>query len=199
MNFWEQICCVLSDKMSLKLFSPIWSIYSHTMIECRVSLFLVIGQVFKKMWHFNWNFNMGVNGKPKMWHISKMATCRAKRTKIWDSGPYSAHMERTFDGRFLEFGFRSFGALCRFSNFTIFKTWHPIHPNFIQGIIIVQAVAFLAICQKLQNLWYFECFLNRTICSYNFQSAIIISPAIFTGFHPIFTGTLVTMVTLNVC
>ncbi len=25
MNFWEQSCCALSDKMSLEVFSPIWS------------------------------------------------------------------------------------------------------------------------------------------------------------------------------
>ena len=25
MNFWEQICCALSDKMSFEVFSTIWS------------------------------------------------------------------------------------------------------------------------------------------------------------------------------
>ena len=36
-----------------------------------------------------WNINMG---KPKMWNILKTADRRAKRTKMWDSGPYSACM-----------------------------------------------------------------------------------------------------------
>ncbi len=43
-------------------------------------------------------------GKPKMWNISKTADRRTKRAKIWDSGYYSAHIEGTFDARFLEFG-----------------------------------------------------------------------------------------------
>ncbi len=38
------------------------------------------------------NFNLGVNGKPEEWEISKTADRRAKRTKIWDLGYYSAHM-----------------------------------------------------------------------------------------------------------
>ena len=25
MNIWEQICCALSDKMLLEVFSPVWS------------------------------------------------------------------------------------------------------------------------------------------------------------------------------
>ncbi len=62
-----------------------------TMVEYRLLLFLAIGQSFK---HFValWNFNMGVNGKPKMWNISKTDDRRAKRAKIWDSRSYSAHM-----------------------------------------------------------------------------------------------------------
>ncbi len=61
-------------------------------------------------------------GKPKMWNISKMANRRAKRTKVWNSGYYSVYVEGTFDARFLEFGLGSFSALCKISNFTIFKT-----------------------------------------------------------------------------
>ena len=92
------------------------------------------------------------------------AKCRAKRTKIWDSGFYSVDMEGTFDARFFCLG--SFGALCKISHFTIFKlcsspNFHPIHPNFIQGIIIIQAVTVLAIGQKLQKLWHFENFLKQ--------------------------------------
>ncbi len=60
----------------------------------------------------------------------------------------------------------SFGALCKLSNFTIFKklcsshNFHPIHPNFIQCIIIIQAVTVLAMGQKLKKLWHFEIFLT---------------------------------------
>ncbi len=61
-------------------------------------------------------------GKPKIWNISKTADCRAKRIQIWDSGYYNAHIADTFDAQFLEFGLGSFGARCKFSDFTIFKT-----------------------------------------------------------------------------
>ena len=36
-------------------------------------------------------------GKPKMWNISKTTDRGVKRTEIWDSGYYSAHIEDTFD------------------------------------------------------------------------------------------------------
>ncbi len=55
---------------------------------------------------------------------------------------------------FAKFPILQFLKLCSNPNF------HPIHPNFLQGIIIIQAVPFLAICQKLQKLWHFEFFLN---------------------------------------
>ncbi len=51
--------------------------------------------------------------KPKMWSILKMGDRRAKRTKIWDSGYYSGHIEITFDAQFFEFGLGSFGAICK--------------------------------------------------------------------------------------
>ena len=56
----------------------------------------------------------------------------------------------------------SFGALCKISNFEFLKhcsspNFHPIHPNIIQGILIIQAVTFLVICQKLRH---FEIFSN---------------------------------------
>ncbi len=59
--------------------------------------------------------------KRKMWNISKTANRRVKRTKIWDSGYYSAHMKGTFHVQLLEFGLGSFGVFCKISNFTIFK------------------------------------------------------------------------------
>ncbi len=73
----------------------------------------------KHLWHFE-ILTWESMGKLKMWNISKTANSRAKRTKIWDSGSYSAFMQGTFDAQFLEFG--SFGALCKISNFTNFKT-----------------------------------------------------------------------------
>ncbi len=33
----------------------------------------------------------------RLLNILKMTNRRAKQTKIWDSGSYSAHMEGTFD------------------------------------------------------------------------------------------------------
>ena len=65
------------------------------MVKYRLLLFLPIGQVLKIL--ALWNFNMDVNGKPKMWNISKTADCRAKRMTIWDSGYYSAHTWGAFD------------------------------------------------------------------------------------------------------
>ncbi len=52
--------------------------------------FVAIGQVLKMLWHFE--ILRWVNGKPKMWNISKTADRRAKRTKICDLVYYSAHM-----------------------------------------------------------------------------------------------------------
>ncbi len=124
-----------------------------------------------------------------------MANRRAKRTNIWDSVQYSAYMQGTFDARFLEFGLGSFSALCKISNFTIFllfssPNFYPIHPNFIQGIIIIQTVTFLAIYQKL---WQFEIFLTQD----HMQLEFSISPTIFIGVHPNILTTLATMV--NAC
>ena len=36
--------------------------------------------------------------------------------------------------------------------------FHLIHPNFIECIIIIEAVTFWAIGQNLQKLWHFEIF-----------------------------------------
>ncbi len=63
-----------------------------------------------------------------------------------------------------DFGLGSFSALCKNYNFTIFlklgssPNFHPIHPNFIQGIIIIQAVTFygdLSKIAKIMALWNF--------------------------------------------
>ena len=73
-------------------------------------------------------------GKPKMWDSSKTSDRTAKLGKIWISGYYSAYSEATFDARFLEYGLGSFGAFCKLSNFTIFKTllFFQILSDFIQ-------------------------------------------------------------------
>ena len=63
-----------------------------------------------------------------------------------------------------------FLKLCSSPNF------HLIHPNFIQGIIFIQAVTFLAICQKLQKLWPFEIFLT---VQDHIQLEVSIPPTIF--------------------
>ncbi len=73
---------------------------------------------------------MGVNGKPKMWNISKTADRRGKRMKIWDTGSYSAYMLGTFNARFLVFSFRSFGALCKLSDSTSPTIFIRSYPNF---------------------------------------------------------------------
>ncbi len=71
--------------MSAKLDEDIG--YQSTMREYRLLLFLAISQAIKKIGALC-NFNMGVNGKIikcEMSNILKMAECRAKRMKIWDS------------------------------------------------------------------------------------------------------------------
>ena len=92
------------------------------------------------------------------WNIFKTANRRANQTKIWDSGFYSAHMLGTFDIRFLEFDLGPFGALCKISNYPFFfkfcssPNFHPIHLNFIQGIIIIQAVAIVGDLPKIAKI-----------------------------------------------
>ncbi len=135
-----------------------------------------------------------------MWNILKTADRRVKETKIWDSGYYSAHRQGTFDARFFEFGLGSFSALYKISNFTNFlklcpsPNFHPIHPNFIQGIIIILGVTFLVICQELQKIWHIEILTQD-----NRQLEISISPTIFIGIHLNFVTKLATMVNLNAC
>ena len=122
-------------------------------------------------------------GKPKIWNISKMAICRAKQMIIWDSGSYSTYMEGTFDARFHEFGLGSFSALCKISNFTIFKTpplsqfssasskLYTLYHNHIGGHF------FWRSAKNCKNYGILKYSVSRTICCYNFQSAI--SPTIF--------------------
>ncbi len=92
------------------------------------------------------------------------------------------------------------GHLVHFANFPILQFlklnyFHLIHQNFKQGIIIIQAVTFLAICPKLQKLWHFEIFLIQERMQLEFS----ISPTIFIGVHSDFVTTLATMVNQNAC
>ncbi len=64
------------------------------MVEYKLLLFFAIGHVLQNLRHFE-ILTWKSMGKPKMWNISKTGDRRAKRTKIWDSGYYSAHMEVT--------------------------------------------------------------------------------------------------------
>ncbi len=169
-----------------------------TMVEYRLLLFLAIGQVLKILWHFK-NFKIGVNGKPKMWNISKTADRRVKRTKIWDLESYSAYMEGTFDAQFVEFGLGSFSALCKISNLTIRSSpnFHLIHPKLYTGYHNHTGChLFGRSAKNCKNYGILKYSLCRTMyCYINFQSAI--SPTIFIGVHPNFMRTLVTIVNLN--
>ncbi len=100
-----------------------------TMVKYRPLLFLAICQKIKILWHFEVLTCQSMRN-PKMWNISKTADSRVKWTKICDSGYYSANMQGTFDAGFIEFGLGSFSALCKISNFRIFKNSTPL-PAFI--------------------------------------------------------------------
>ncbi len=53
--------------------------------ECRLLLFLAIGQVLQNLWHFE-ILTLESVGKPKMWNISNIADSRAKRAKFGTRG-----------------------------------------------------------------------------------------------------------------
>ncbi len=75
-------------------FYPIWAKLYDNKAVIRVYKFmdiLAICQKLQILWHFE-ILTWESMGKPKLWNISKTADRRAKRTKIWDSGYYSAHM-----------------------------------------------------------------------------------------------------------
>ncbi len=110
------------------------------------------------------NFNMRVNGKPKMWNISKTLDHRAK-LNVGTRGT-TVHIESTFDARFLEFGLGHSVHFAKISDFTIFKILliSQFSSDFIQLYTIypnhgaVQAITFLTICQKFKTLWHFDIF-----------------------------------------
>ena len=115
-----------------------------------------------------WNFNMGSqwenlkcgisrkqliidqNGRKfgtqgSVVHIWKVLLMPNSFSLVWG---HSVHFRCNFQ-------FYHFQKLHSSPNF------HQIHPNFIQSIIIIQAVTFLAIGQKLPKLWHFEIFFKQ--------------------------------------
>ncbi len=151
----------------------------------------MICQNLKILWH--WNFNMGVNRKPKMWNISKRAVRRVKEMKIWNSGYCSALRYGNFADWFFQFGLKSFGALCTISILRSSKHYAPppnFHPNFIEGILIMGQHRLVLFSRSAENYkikapWNF---LNTL--SYgagNFKSPI--SPTSYIEAHPNFVRT----------
>ncbi len=109
-----------------------------------------------------------------MWNISKIDHRTAKGTKIWEN-LIQCKYAGTFGARFLEFGLGSFGALCKISNFTIFKTlllsqFSSDSSKLIQGITIIQADTFLRSTKNWKNYGILNFFLTRDqIFCWNFQ------------------------------
>ncbi len=133
-----------------------------TMVDYRVSLVLAIGQVLKMLWDFEiltWesvgNLTCGISRK-------KLIVERIRRT--FGTRGHTVHIWRVL----LMPNFLSlvWGHSAHFANFLILQilklspspNFQPIHPNVIQGIIIIQAGTFLAICQKkkMKKIWHFE-------------------------------------------
>ncbi len=77
-----------------------------------------------------------------MYNILKRADRRAKRTKVWDSGT-------TDDAWFIEFGLGSLGALCKISNFMIFKTLFL--SQFLSDFKQMLAMTFIGNLPKITN------------------------------------------------
>ena len=129
-----------------------------TMVEYRLLLFLAIGKFLKILWHFEiltWESMK----KPKMGNISKTADRRAKRTKIWDLGLYSALCQVLLMPDSLSLVWGSFSALQNFQFYDFQNATSPTifigsHPNFMRTLLTMEEcrlLLFLAI-QVLQNL-----------------------------------------------
>ena len=65
---------LLLPQFSSDVSQTLWGHWA-TMVEYRLWLFLVIGQLLKILWHFE-ILSWGSMGKPKMWNISKAVNCR---------------------------------------------------------------------------------------------------------------------------
>ena len=135
-----------------------------TMVEYRLSLYLTISQVLKKLCYFEILTWESV-GKPKMSNISKTANRRAKWTKMWDSGttvqickvllmPDSLSLVWADSVHFAKF------LILQFLKLSSSLKFLSLHPNFAQGIIIVQAVPFffgdLPKIAKIMAFWNFS-------------------------------------------
>ncbi len=136
---------------------------------------------------------MGVTRKILRCGISrKRLIVEPNGRKFGTRGP-SVYMCGTFHNRLLEFGLGSFDALCKISYFIIFKSLvlPQFSSNFIQTLYhnhgAIQAITFLAICQKLKNIAF-----------WNFLNTWPFSPTIFIGAHPNMRK-LVTIINLNAC
>ena len=104
--------------------------------------------------------------KPKMWNVSKTDDRRAKRTKNATQGT-TIHTWRLLlmpDSVSLVWG-HSVHFAKPILEFTILQRsiFQPIHPNFIQGILIMREYSLLLFwrsAKKLKKVWHFEIFLN---------------------------------------
>ena len=105
-----------------------------------------------------WNFNMEVN-----WKILKCAISWKRLIVEWNGRKFGTHGTTVPIGRvllvpdslslvwghsvhFAKFPILQFLKLCSSPNF------HPIHPNFIQCIIIIQGVTFLGDLPKIAKI-----------------------------------------------
>ncbi len=93
--------------------------------------------------------------------------------------PDSSSLVLSRSVHFAKFSILQFLKVCSSPNF------HSIHPNFIQCIIIIQAVTFFAICQKLQKLWHFHIFLSTGLYVTIIFKVLFLSPKLYDniGYH----------------
>ncbi len=142
--------------------------------------------------------NTAIIGEYKVMDI--LAICQKSKI-LWHLCALQCTYVGYFYARFFEFGLGSFSALCKISNVTIFLNlcsflnFHPIHPNFIQGIIIIQAVTFWRSAKNCKKYGILKIFFTQN----HMQLEFSISPTIFIGVHPNVVTTLATMVNLNAC
>ncbi len=106
-------------------FHPIWAKFYDTYGSHRgIYSYRYLGGLAKfKNFVALSNFNMGVNGKPKMWNISKRPIVEGNGRKFGTRGT-TVHMCRillmpgTFNARFLEFGW---GHSVHFAKFSMLR------------------------------------------------------------------------------
>ncbi len=123
--------------------------------------------IFKILWNLTWdfnNFNMGVNGKHKMWNISKTAGRRAKLMKFGTRRPRNSLCRVLFGWGHLSpvWGHSMHFAkipLLRFSKGYCSHSLHPIstkiygnHGNHVG----IQAISFSGYLPNFKRIWHFE-------------------------------------------